>query len=139
MTSTTEQHRDTARRFLEQVWSEGDLETAEEILTPDVAFVLSFMKTEGVAAFMDLVRRNRTAFKDLTYRVDELVADDTQAAAYWTMSAEHVDTWNKIEATGKAVSIEGMSFFKFDGDRIREVRVQNDVMGLMRQLQSNGG
>jgi steroid delta-isomerase-like uncharacterized protein len=129
-------NRSAARRFLEDIWSKGDMQAVDELLTPDFAFVLSFMRTDGTDEFKNLVHANRTAFENLTYSTTEedIVAEEGKAAAYWTMSAKHVGTWAGIEATGKEVSIEGMSFLRFRGDKISEARVQNDVRGLRRQL-----
>lgn len=47
---------------------------------------------------------------------------------------KHVGTWRNIEPTGKDVSIQGLTFFRFDGGKITEAKVQNDVFGLIRQL-----
>ena len=131
------ENRIAARRFLEDVWSKGDMNAVDELLDPNFAFILSFMRTDGLEAFKNLVRANRTAFENLTYTSapGDIVAEDDKAAAYWTMTSRHVGTWSGIEATGINVSIEGMSFFRFGADgKIVDVRVQNDVRGLRRQL-----
>ncbi|MFA9202273.1 MAG: ester cyclase, partial [Candidatus Nanopelagicaceae bacterium] len=39
-----------------------------------------------------------------------------------------------VEPSGKQVSIEGMTFFKFSNGIIVEAKVQNDVFGLMQQI-----
>lgn len=131
---SVETNKIAARRFLEDIWSQGDMAAVDELLTQNFSFVLSFMEIEGSENFKQLVNANRTAFRNLTYTVENIVADREKAAAYWTMSGTHVSTWNNVEATGKDVSIQGMTFYEFDGDKIATTRVQNDVMGLMQQL-----
>ena len=129
-------NRTAVHRFLEDIWSKGDMQAIDELLTPDFAFVLSFMQTNGPEEFKSLVRANRTAFENLTYRTtdDDVVTEEDKAAAYWTMSAKHVGAWAGIDATNKDVSIQGMTFFRFRDGQIAEARVQNDVLGLRRQL-----
>ena len=119
------ENRIAVRRFLDDIWSKGDMDAVDELLAPDFE------------AFKNLVHANRTAFQNLTYRAapGDVVAEDDKAAAYWTMSAKHVGAWAGIEATGIDVSIEGMTFFRFGADgKIIDARVQNDVRGLRSQL-----
>ncbi len=137
--STHQQTRTAARRFLEEIWSQGNMTTVEEILAADFAFVLSFMRTDGLEAFKKLVHANRTAFADLTYSSapGDIIVEGERAAAYWTMSGKHVGAWAGIEPTGRTVSIQGISFFHFTADgQIDLCRVQNDVRGLRQQLGS---
>ena len=131
------ENRIAVRRFLDDIWSKGDMDAIDELLDPNFAFILAFMRTDGVEAFKNLVHANRTAFENLTYVAapGDVVAEDDKAAAYWTMSAKHVGTWAGIEATNVNVSIEGMTFFRIGADgKITDARVQNDVRGLRRQL-----
>jgi steroid delta-isomerase-like uncharacterized protein len=123
-----------ARRFLVDVWSKGNMGAVDELVSPDFAFILSFMATHGTDAFKELVRRNRAAFRDLTYTVEDIVAGEDKAAAYWKMNSTHVGVWRNIAPTNKQVAIEGMTFFKFSDGQIVEAKVQNDVLGLMQQL-----
>lgn len=131
---SVEENKVAARSFLEDIWSKGDNAAIDKLLSPNFAFILSFMRTDGREAFKNLVQANRTAFRDLTYTMEDVVADENKAAAYWTMTGTHVGTWNNIEPTGKDVSIQGMTFYKFADGKIVEAKVQNDVIGLMRQL-----
>ena len=72
-------------RFLRDIWSEGKLEVADEILAPN--FVMSVralgVKLEGPVLFKQLVTRNRTAFQGLHYEPDEerMVAEGDKVVA----------------------------------------------------------
>jgi steroid delta-isomerase-like uncharacterized protein len=123
-----------AHRFLVDVWSKDDLGAVDELISHNFSFVLSFMATHGSDDFKELVRRNRAAFADLTYTVEDVVAGEDKAAAYWKMNGIHVGVWNNIAPTNKQVSIGGMTLFKFSKGKIVEAKVQNDVLGLMQQL-----
>lgn len=125
------------RRFYDDVWSRGDMEAADQILDPAFHFILTFLTTEDREAFKALVTYNRGVFEGLTYTCapGDVVVDGDSAAAYWTMHSRHVAEWRKVPASHRDVSIQGMGFFRFSADgAIREVRVQNDVLGSMRQI-----
>lgn len=132
-----ERNTEAVRQFLEVVWSFGDLKLAEEIVAPDFQFILAFAHLDGRDAFMALVDRNRSIFENLKYAVAEgdIVAEELKAAAFWQMSAKHIGTWRNVPASNRNVAISGMSFFRFNEEgKINEVRVQNDVMSLMTQI-----
>lgn len=125
---------------MKEVWSEGNFETADEILVPDFQFVLAFALLPDREQFKGLLKRNRTIFENLTYNVDDpvedVVADETKGAVFWRMTtSKHMGTWRGVPASNNPVTIKGMTFFKFNEEgKIREARVQNDVMGMMKQI-----
>jgi steroid delta-isomerase-like uncharacterized protein len=132
-----EKNTETVRQFYEAIWSRGDLIIAKELLSPDIQFILAFAHIDGFEAFSTLVNKNRIVFENLIYTVTDgdIVAEEMKAAAYWTMTSKHIGTWRNVPGSNKNVSIEGMSFFRFnEKGQINEVRVQNDVMSLMTQI-----
>lgn len=132
-----EQNTQSAREFLEKVWSQGDRTVAERIIDPDFRFLLAFSHLDGRDTFLALVEKNRDTFENLTYSVapDDIVAEELKAVAYWTMTFRHVKPWRNIPASNKQVSVDGMTFFRFnEAGNITEARVQNDVLSLMEQI-----
>ena len=132
-----EKNTEAVRQYFEVIWSLGDLKLAEEIVAPDLQFILAFAQLDGLDDFMALVEKNRTIFENLTYTVAEgdIIAEEMKAAAFWQMSAKHIGTWRNVPASDKNVGIIGMSFFRFNEEgKINEIRVQNDVLSLMNQI-----
>jgi steroid delta-isomerase-like uncharacterized protein len=125
----------TVRRFYNEIWSQGNLATVDETFDPNFAFILTFTRTDTIEGFKQLVNINRVAFENLTYVPNEVVADDSKAAAWWTMSAKHVGTWRNVPASNKHASIQGLTFFWFTPEgKLKQAVVQNDFVGLMRQI-----
>jgi steroid delta-isomerase-like uncharacterized protein len=125
--------------FFRDIWSKGDLDVADQILTPDFNFILAFAHLKDRESFKKLVQANRRIFENLTYHVDDeegdVVATESKGAGFWRMTSKHVDTWRNVPASNKEVEITGISFFKFSPEGlVTEARVHNDVMGLMRQI-----
>ena len=125
----------TIRRFFDDIWSKGDTNAIDELIDLDFKFVLAFAKFDTRDAFKKLVENNRNVFENLTYVPNDIVADETKGAGWWTMSSKHVGTWRHVPASNKQVSIEGVSFFWFTPEgKLAKAVVENDVMGLMRQI-----
>lgn len=133
-----EQNKATARRFLTDIWSKGDLAVSEEILSPDFVFTLGVppYRIEGTEAFNQLVIRNRMAFEGLTYTPDEdgIVAEGNRVVTPWSMHARHVGPWAGYTASNKNVSIKGMTAYRFVDGKIAAAEVQNEALSLVRQV-----
>lgn len=129
------ENEDAIRRFMTEIWSKGDMDTIDELIDPKFAFILAFTRTDTIEGFKGMVNRNRAVFEGLTYVSNDIVADDTKAASWWTMTSKHIGTWRNVPASNKDVSIDGVTFFWFspEGKLVKAV-VENDVMGLMRQI-----
>ncbi len=120
---------------MSEIWSQGDAKAIDELIDPDFAFVLAFARTDTIDGFRQMVERNREVFAGLTYVANDVVADDTKGACWWTMSSQHVGTWRNVPASHRHVSIEGVTFFWFSPEgRFVKAVVENDVLGLMRQI-----
>ncbi|WP_201981956.1 ester cyclase [Hymenobacter rubidus] len=134
--SRIDENKEAVRRFLEEIWSKGDQAAMEEVLAPDFQFILAFAQLDGREAYKNLVIKNHEIFADLTYSLaslDDVVADEQKAAAFWSMStSNHRGTWRNVPASGEAVAIKGMTFFRFnEAGKMTEARVQNDVLKFM--------
>ena len=133
-----EENKLLARRFLRDIWSEGRLEVADEILAPNFVMTLGVkpFRVDGPEGLKGLVTRNRAAFQGLNYVVDEegMVAEDDRAIVRWSMSAKHVGQWGDSAPTNKDVAIKGMSFFRVADHKLTECDVQNEALSLLRQV-----
>ncbi|MCB0190896.1 MAG: ester cyclase [Anaerolineae bacterium] len=135
MSATAAAKREIIRQFFEDIWTDQDMDLADEVLDPEFSFVLPFVTLENREAFKQLVLHNHVAWQDLTYTLLDSVADDDEkGAAYWRSKGTHVNTWNGIEATGNQMSIEGITFFKFSNGKLSLALVQNDFTTLLHQL-----
>ncbi|MDR3575259.1 MAG: ester cyclase [Anaerolineaceae bacterium] len=129
------ENENAIRRFMTEIWSKGDMNTIDELIDPNFAFILAFTRTDTIEGFKRMVSINREAFQGLTYVPNDIVADDTKAACWWTMSSKHVGTWRNVPGSNKDVSIDGVTFFWFSPQgKLAKAVVENDVMGLMRQI-----
>jgi len=74
------------------------------------------------------------ALPDLTYVIDDIVAEGDKTVAMVTMRATHKGMYMGIPGTGKQIVAKGISIFRFAGGKIAESWDFNDTLGVMRQL-----
>ena len=130
-----QKNEETLRRFMTEIWSKGDMDVIDETIDPHFNFILAFAKFDTIDAFKKLVINNRTVFEGLTYVPNDVVADETKGAVWWTMTSKHVGAWRHVPGSNKDVRIEGVTFFWFSPEgKLTKAVVENDVMGLMQQI-----
>ncbi len=74
------------------------------------------------------------AFPDGQMTIEDLVAEGDRVVARTTFNGTHQGEMQGIPATGKAVSVSGITIFRLDNGKIAEGWLVNDNLGLMQQL-----
>jgi steroid delta-isomerase-like uncharacterized protein len=76
----------------------------------------------------------RSAFPDLRFEVELLVAEGDFVVGRWTAAGTHLGAWAGREATGKSASFSGVNIFRFENGKVAEIWNYRDDLGLMQQL-----
>ena len=121
--------------FYADIWNRQDFAAAEEILAPDFRFRGSLgTETVGIPEFLDYVQSVHAALANYRCIIEELVIDDSAAAARMTFSGIHRGSLFGMAPTGKSISWAGAAFFRFAQAGIASLWVLGDIAGLKRQL-----
>ena len=129
--------KQTARRFLEDVFTAGRFEVADELVAENVVDhdpALPGGQVTGIDAVKELVTGYRAAFPDIRMTVEDQVAEGDQVTTRWKAVGTHDGDFWGMEPTGKQATVTGITIDRFDGDRIAESWTNWDTFGLMVQL-----
>lgn len=132
-TGDTAALHELARRFFDEVWNRGDESAIDRYIAEDAA---GNDATFGIGreGFRTQWRQWRAAFEGLHFAVEEIVAEGDRVVTRWTLSGRHVGPFLGIPATGRSVSVAGMSLDTVrDGILVAGVDAW-DELGLRRQL-----
>ena len=117
---STEENRDTARRFFEQFLNKWDFDALDEIVTADFVHHDN-AATRSLEAYKDVISKGHSAFPESEFIVDDMLAEGGNVAVRWTWRGTQKGEWAGIAPTGKEVASPGISIFRFAGGRIAEV------------------
>jgi len=134
MTTTAEENKRIARRILEEVVEQGNLDAVDELYTEDAVEhtpVGDFSGRETIRGGFEMTRR---AFSDYTVSVDDIIAEGDTVAVRLTERGTHDGEFMGIEATGKEFEHQTMAFLRLEEGKVAEWWVQPDNLGLMQQL-----
>jgi len=112
--ATTEEEINKAqfRRTYEEMFHQGNLAIADELIAPDCINheVPPGMNNRGPESARRVVLMLRTAFPDLHFTIEELLAEGDTIAARVTMSGTHLGPFLGMDPTGRSVRQVSMHF-----------------------------
>ncbi len=128
--------KELSGRILDEVWNKRNLNAADEMLSPD--FVLhdpqASAPVRGIAAYKEYAQRYLDAFSDLRFVIEDHIAEADAVATRWHVTGTHSGELFGIPATGRTVSLSGISFSRIGDGRFVESWTNFDSLGLMQQL-----
>ncbi len=136
MPTSEEENKAQYRRLYEEMFNKGDLAIVDDLVAPDCINheVPPGMNNRGPESARQVVMMLRTAFPDLHFTIEELVAEGDTVAGRVTMSGTHLGPFQGIPATGRSFEQAHMHFVRLRDGKAIEHRAVRDDLGMMRQL-----
>ena len=125
------------RRWFEEVWNQGKIETVHELLAEDAIGVGQAepgVEIHGPADFIPFVHRIRGAFPDIKVTVEDAFGARDQVVLRWSATMTHTGNHLGIPASGKPVRITGMSMVRIRDGKIVVGWDNWDQLAMMQQI-----
>ena len=125
------------RRSLEEVYTGGDLDAAEELFAADfVGYDPSFPGGElrGPDGIKGNVRRGHESFADWRFDVEDLLCDGDKVVARVTMRGTNKADFLGMPAASKEIAVGGITISRIAGGKIVERWGYWDTLGMLRQF-----
>lgn len=133
-TAETAANKRVARRFPEDVATEGNIDLIDEICATDVLDHSPLGELHGRTELKEQISSLLTAFEDFSATVEDTIAEGDTVAMRVTLRGTHVGEFMGVEATGSEFEVENMVFTRIEDRKIAERWVQPDMLGLFDQL-----
>src|SRR5918998_778160 len=132
---TEEEIKATFRRYLEEVFSQGNLQVADEIFDRYVSHQPDGSTLErGPEDVKRFVGEFRSAFPGLRLSIDDQIAGGDKVVNRITFRGTHQREFRGMVPTGKEVEVKGITIFRFSPEgKVVESWDYYDQMSLMRQ------
>jgi steroid delta-isomerase-like uncharacterized protein len=130
--SEVEQNKAIAKSFFEEVIDQGQLDRYAESHAAD--FVAhAGERTATLEEDMTAAKEERKALPDLHIKILQMLAERDLVAVYWMASGTNTQEGMGFPATGRRISIPGMTIFRFQNGKIREEWGVFDMYLALRQ------
>ena len=132
---STEQLKSAAKRFIEQGLNQKNMAEFDLYFSP---YVINHSVPpnlppgrEGRKLYMSTFL---TAFPDLQFRIDDMIAEGDKLVTRWTSTGTHLGDLMGIPPTGNSATVTGIAIDRFVNGQSVENWGVFDQMGLMQQL-----
>jgi predicted ester cyclase len=134
----SEENKTKVRRLLEEGFGQGKVDVVDEVLHSD--FVCYDPNSEageirGADTIKGEIEYFRTAAPDLTYTVEDQVAEGDKVVSRYRVSGTHQGEFFGVLGTGNRVEFTGIQIDRFDeSGKMVEEWPEYDLLGAMRQI-----
>jgi steroid delta-isomerase-like uncharacterized protein len=122
-----------ARDFFEEIWNQKieasiDKFIAEGAAGNDPKFGV------GRESFREQWKKWLIAFPDINFEVKEIIAENNSVVSRWTLTGTNNGEFRGKPATGKRVSVDGVSIDRIENGQVASGFDAWDELGLLNQL-----
>ena len=134
-----DQNKAVVQRILSEFWLGGNVGVLDELLASNcINHEQSNPELRGKEACKqwanDVRLANRQGFPDFDIIVEDIVAEDDKVVKRFVFTGTHSGEFAGIPATGKRVTMRGITLYRLAGGKVSEIYWNYDVFGLMQQL-----
>jgi len=132
-----EQNAALIRRWFDEVWNQGRLETVDELASQNVVAhgqLEQGQPIKGTAHFKSFAQSIRGAFPDINVTVEDTIAQGDKVVARWTATMTHKGEFLGFPPSDRKVSVSGISVQRILEGKIVEGWDSWDQLALMVQL-----
>lgn len=139
VSSTTENEAMVAKYFGD-LMSGGKMQLIDEMFADNFLFHIPTLPEpmKGKEGMHTFVSRLRTGFPDICFTVERQIAEGDKVAARWFIEGTHRGPFLGMPATGNHIKDQGVDIFIFADGKISEIWVNENDLGLMKQLGAFG-
>lgn len=112
-----ETNKQVVRNLYEDVLSQGNLALIDQLVSPEM---LNHNGLGGQEGFKQTVMMLRTAFPDIQYRVDDIIAENDKVVVRWTFHGTHLGPFEGREPTGRQVTNRAIAIFRLQEGQVVE-------------------
>ena len=131
-----EENKTIVRRLYEEVINNRNIAIVDELISPNY---IDHDKNPQLAArdpesFKRIVNMLLTAFPDMRVTIEDQIAEGDKVASRFTMRGTQKGKFMGIAPTGRQVTVRGIDIRRIAGDKLVEIWMNMDDLGMMRQL-----
>ncbi len=133
---STEQNKAAVLRIFTEAWNEKNLAVLREVIAEEAAYhdpttPQPLVGPEGQEMF---IGSYHAAFPDTHFTIEDVVAEEDKVVVRWAASGTNQGSLMGMPATGKPVSVRGMTMFTVRDGKVQESWTNWDTLAMLQQL-----
>ncbi|PSU34823.1 nuclear transport factor 2 family protein [Photobacterium lutimaris] len=123
-------------QWFNDVWSNANSTRLQALATDPFHFHVPGGKSYLLShtEYLNFITVWGQRFRDVTFRIIDTVSDDNKTVVVYQCHALYCGGWAKIPAKKQKVMMTGMAYFKHQGDKIVDCRLEDSSFDVYQQL-----
>jgi predicted ester cyclase len=117
-----------------EAWTNGDIETLREILSPDFVWHSVMGEDLSLEETLEEIKRNKAMFPDGKYIWDDMFVKGNKVAVRDNFQGTNTGDIEGFPATGNTVKSSGMSIARIENGKFVEMWSAEDMLSFYQQL-----
>jgi len=132
---SVEENKDKIRRFVEEFWNKGNLESLNEHQAASyVHHDPGSPEITDREGFKQFAIMTRTGFPDFNVTIEDIIAEGDKVVTRWSVRGTHKGALGEIPPTGKEVTMTGITIDRIADGKVVEGWFHSDDLGFWQQL-----
>ena len=131
---STEENKAFLRTWVEEVWNKGNVALVDQMVAANYLYHDPQNPLHGPDGFKGLHAMYRSAFPDLQFTIEDMVAEGDKVAWRYTGSGTHQGELMGIPPTGKRAVVTGILISRIVNGQFVEDWNTIDLLGMLQQL-----
>jgi steroid delta-isomerase-like uncharacterized protein len=121
--------------IIDEIWNKGNVEVIDKFYTPNFKnHHPNIPEVSDFASFKKWVVEVHKTLPDFHATIEDMIAEEDKIAVRWTVTGTQKGEFMGIPPTGKKVRFEGMTVYRFEGDKVAEMWWVSNEIAILRQL-----
>jgi steroid delta-isomerase-like uncharacterized protein len=131
-----DQNKELTRRFYEECWNQGKTERVDQYVAKDCRYRDPVFPSlaPGVESLKRHITMCRSAFPDLRFSLDDMIAERDEVVVHWTAHGTQEGQFLGIAPTRKTATVGGTSIYRIKNQKIIEQAADWNLLTLLEQL-----
>ena len=124
-----------ARRFLDELWNQGDFNAVNRLLASDYDGHSS-SEIHGTEGAIKFISKLRAAFPDFRFSILDQIEEGDKAATRWTINGTHTGEFQGMPPSGNRMELTGSTIFRIADGKLIEGWTNEDSLGMLEQIRT---
>ena len=129
-----ERNKGIIRRYVDEVYTKGNLDVLEELISPHYVNHTEERDIEGIEGLRAFALAMRAALPDMRHTIHVQLTEGDLEAHRWTISGTHQGEWAGIPASGNPVAVKGLSLSRIEDGKVAEEWTFTNSLEMMMQI-----
>ena len=131
-----EDNKSIARKVYEECWNKAMLELVGELYTKDCHFRDPVFPSLGSGAdnYKRHIQMCRTAFPDLKFTVNDVIAENDEVVVHWTAQGTQQGQFLGLAPSHRKMTVSGTSIYRIKSKKIVEQWSDWNLLTMLDQL-----